>query len=76
MTKEVSIVGEPQYAQLGPWTICEVTDGDRKGYGASKKSKLDRMNDELGRRIALGRAIKDLVNKVHNKKRSQNIFVG
>jgi hypothetical protein len=71
-------VAKVEKAVLGPWTVVEVrSDSGARGYGASHKSKLDRWNEELGYNIALGRAKKDLFNKVNKvKSKNRTVFVG
>lgn len=76
-TVPVTVV-ETKSVTLGPWTIVELKgDNGLKGFGASKKSKLDRWDEKLGLGIAKGRAMKDLLNKTNKtSKRSRNIFIG
>jgi hypothetical protein len=63
---------------LGPWTVVEVIDETGlKGFGASHKSKQDKWNADMGRGIALGRAKRDLYNKMNKVKTgNRSVFVG
>jgi hypothetical protein len=55
--------------RFGIFTVVEVQDekSGKKAVGISRRSKLDRINDELGISIATGRANKALSLKLKGK---------
>ena len=69
--------GTIKITQMGPYTIASIKDEETKkvGYGASRKSFLDKFNKELGENIATGRAKKSLMKKLQGE-RIRNIWMG
>jgi len=54
--------------RFGVFTVAEVKDENGKiGVGISKRSRNDKISDELGQSIALGRAKKALKLKLEKK---------
>lgn len=62
--------------QIGRYTIVQVkNENGKKGVGISRRSFLDRINDERGYQIALGRA-SSAATKKEQHKHIQNAFMG
>lgn len=76
LTETKATIPEITYINCGRFTIANVKDLDgTSGVGLARRSQGDKPNDEIGRNIALNRALK-AINKKRKGEKLHNPLMG